>query len=137
MDSNGLPYKGSKSNTTTYLENRYRQASVIVPAFPPGWVPDVVILEGMFIVRTSLIPTMSYMTDYVQYLLARFVCPHFAAGAKEVHVVFDSPGSQLETPKEPEQIRRDRASESQCRHECISFHSNCCIPEKWQTILEC
>ena len=140
VDSNGLPYKGSKSNTTTYLENRYRQASVIVPAFPPGWVPDVVILEGMFMIQTSPIPTMSYMTDYVQYLLTRFVCPHFAAGVKEVHVVFDNPGSQSETPKEPEQMRRDRASESQtstCRHECISFHSNCCIPAKWRTILEC
>ena len=114
--------------------------SVIVPAFPPGWIPDVVILEGMFMTQTSPIPTMSYMTDYVQYLLTRFVRPHFAAGAKEVHVVFDNPGSQSETPKELEQMRRDRASESQTstsRHECITFHSNCCIPEKWRTILEC
>ena len=79
---------------------------------------------------------MSYMTDYVQYLLARFVRfvrPHFAAGAKEVHVLIDNPGSQSETPKELEQIRRDKAAESRtstCRHECISLHNNCCIPDK-------
>ena len=140
VDSNGLPYKGSKSNTTTYLEKRYKQASIIISAFPPGWVPDTIILEGMFMIQTSPIPTMSYMTDYVQYLLSRFVRPHFVAGAKEVHVLFDNPGSQSETPKELEQMRRDKASESQtstCRHECISFHSNCCIPDKWRNVLDC
>ena len=43
---------------------------------------------------------MTYMQDYVQLLLTKFVLPHFAAGVTEVHVIFDNPGALPEIPKE-------------------------------------
>ena len=42
-DCNGIPNKGSKSNTT---KKRYND--VIITRFPHGWFPDVFISEGMF-----------------------------------------------------------------------------------------
>ena len=79
---------------------------------------------------------MSCMQDYVKLLLARFVRPHFAAGVKEVHVVFDCPGSLTETPKELEQRRRDKAVESAIHH-CTAFSGDLMLPTKWRDLLEC
>jgi len=73
---------------------------------------------------------MSCMQDYVKLLLARFVRPQFAAGVKEVHVVFDCPGSLAETPKELEQRRRDKAVES-ANHHCTAFSGDLMLPTKW------
>ena len=67
---------------------------------------------------------MSYMADYVEYLLTRFVKPHFGAGCKEVHVVFDNPGSLNESPKE--QSRRDTSAKTTkpaATHECLPFRN--------------
>ena len=105
MDSEGLPYKGTKSTTTTYLERRYTNPTVISSDLPPRWIPHAVILEGMFMIQVSPLPIMSSMEEYVKLLISRFVRPHFTAGAIEVHVVFDAPGTQKESPKEIEQHR--------------------------------
>ena len=67
---------------------------VVIPSLPQGWIPDVAILEGTFIIQTPPIPTMTYMQDY----LTKFVRPHFAAGVTEVHVIVDNPGALPETP---------------------------------------
>ena len=105
---------------------------------PPGWIPDSVVLEGMFLIQTSPLPNMSSMKEYVKLLLFRFVRPHFSAGVKEVHVVFDNPGSQEETPKELEKARRDKAAEIQMStHHCMSFCSELLVPDKWRSILSC
>ena len=45
---------------------------------------------------------MSCMKEYAQWLLHQYIRPHFKAGVEEVHVVFDTPGSMPETPKELE-----------------------------------
>ena len=45
-DCNGIPNKGSKSNTTNFYQKRYND--VIITQFPHGWFPDVFISEGMF-----------------------------------------------------------------------------------------
>ena len=47
VDDKGLPYTGSKSTTTTYLQARYKTLHVVTSALPQGWVPEVAILEGM------------------------------------------------------------------------------------------
>ena len=75
MDSDGLPYKGTKSYTTTYLERRYTTPPVIVNTLPTGWLPHSVILEGMFLIQMSPLPSMNCMEDYVKLLLSRYVKP--------------------------------------------------------------
>ena len=137
MDSDGLPYKGTKSYTTTFLERRYTTPPVIVNTLPTGWIPHSVILEGMILIQMSPLPSMNCMEDYVKLLLSRYVKPHFYAGVIEVHVVFDAPGLQAESPKEIEQLRRDRKNNASTSHHCIDFCSDLLVLEKWRTILGC
>ena len=67
--------------------------------FPGGWVPDSVVLEGIFLINTSPLITHCTMKDYAKFLVRRFAVPHFAKGSKEVHIVFDSPEQNHRTPK--------------------------------------
>ncbi len=87
VGGDGLPYKGTKSNTTTCLKHRYSEPPVISDILPSGWVPDVVILEGMFLIHTPPLTTMTCMRDYVRLLLSRFIQPHFSSGANEDRLV--------------------------------------------------
>ena len=134
----GLPYKATKSSTTNYLQKRYKNSGVVINVFPAQWVPDTVILEGMFLIQTAPIPTMKYMKEYAKFLLTRFIRQHLNAGATEVHVVFDNPGSMPESPKEIEQGRRDaHSSNPPSDHTCFVMNHDMNIPDKWRTILEC
>ena len=138
MDNDGYPYKGTKSSTTTYLERIYTAPPIISNNLPPGWIPHSAILEGMFMIQLSPLPNMTCMEQYVKLLLSRFVKPHFHAGVIEVHGVFDAPGSQRESPKEIEQIRRDKnAKEKVGPHDCVEFSSDLLLPEKWRNVLSC
>lgn len=102
-------------------------------ALPTQWVPQSVILGGMFTNQVAPIPTMNHMNEYVNSLLTRFVRPHLAT---EVHVVFDTPGSMPETPKEIEQARRD-AQKSPIDHKCGDIHHQMGISNKWRNLLGC
>ncbi len=90
VDYKGFPYKSTKCSTTHYLQKRYHSANVIINTLPPQWTPDTVILEGMFMIQTPPIATMSNMHEYVKLLLYKYVKPHLRVGANEVHVVFDN-----------------------------------------------
>ena len=131
---NGLPFKSSKSSTTTFLQKRYNSTMPIMDTLPQC-IPQSVILEGMFMIQTPAIATMSTMQDYVKLLLNRYVKPHLIAGAIEVHVVFDHPGGLPETPKEIEHRRRYKEVDQQ--HNCLSFSNTSPIPIKWRTVIEC
>ena len=136
VDVYGFPYKSNKSSTTSFLQHRYKNPPPVIHTLPHGWTPDTVILEGMFLIQTPPLPTMSCMKEYVKMLLARFVLPHFVAGVTAVHVVFDCPGSLPETPKELEQRRRDKAVDTS-NHNCTQFSSDMILPCKWRSIIAC
>ena len=59
---------------------------------PCTMVPDIVILEGMFLINTSPLIIHSSMKDYARFLLKRFAIPHFIKGVIQVHILFDNPG---------------------------------------------
>lgn len=135
MDNDGYPYKGTKSSTT---KRRYTVPPIISNNLPQGWIPHSAILEGMFMIQIAPLPSMTCMEQYVKLLLSRLVKPHFSAGVIEVHVVFDAPGSQRESPKEIEQHRRDKcAKEKVGPHNCVQFSSDLLIPDKWRNVLSC
>jgi len=71
-NADGIPHKGKKSGTTTALENRYK-GQVVTNTFPPRWIPDLVILEGMFIINTTPLPSHSNMWNYTTSILALHV----------------------------------------------------------------
>lgn len=76
------------------------------------------------------------MRDYVNLLLAKYVQPHFQAGAMQVHVVFDNPGSLSITPKVIEHRRRDQ-KETSTSHKCAEMTSEEPIPLAWRELLSC
>lgn len=135
MDSNGLPYKAPKHNTTEFLQKRYHSQKMLDQSLPPQWVPDSVILEGMFMIQTTPLPSMGTLQDYARFLLNQYVRPHLRLGVKEVHVIFDSPGSMKETPKEIEQRRRDSSEKGS--HECTPIASTSAPPSNWRNLLGC
>ena len=137
IGKDGLPYKASKSTTTDFLRKRYSTIPIITQSLPYQWIPNTVILEGMFLIQTSPIPTMTFMQEYTHLLLNQYIRPHFRAGVQEVHVIFDSPGSMRETPKELEQRRRDSSAQHCENHECVHLSSTTEIPSKWRALLAC
>ncbi len=51
--SDGLPHKGNKSKATDFFSTHYKQAEVVVNHFPDSWIPDCVVLEGMFLIMAD------------------------------------------------------------------------------------
>ena len=138
IGSDGLPYKSTKSNTTEFLRKRYSSLPVITDTLPPPWTPHTAILEGMFLIQSTPLPSMSCMKEYTQWLLHQYIRPHFRAGVQEVHVVFDTPGSMPETAKELEKRRRDKELTGKVdAQECNEIQSSGGIPTKWRSVLAC
>ena len=106
-DSSGIPIKGQKSNTTKSLKTRYKDATpqVFLNTMPGMWVAECVIVEGMFMLNTTPLGSHRTFADYASFLCKRFLTPHFAKGATEVHLIFDNPGQSAETPKHFERQR--------------------------------
>ena len=133
ISKDGLPYKSTKANTMEFLRKRY--SCIVTENLPSQWAPHTAVLEGMFIIQSSPLPSMGCMREYSKWLLDQHVRPHLRAGAKEVHVVFDSPGSMRESPKELEQRRRD--SNADDTHKCTEISSTSAVPNKWRGLLGC
>ena len=106
---------------------------VILSRFPGLWVPDTVLLEGMFLINTAPLVTHAIMRDYTVFLVKRFI----AKGVKEVHIVYDRPVSNLLTPKAFEQGRRDTEHAVSSEHEHLSFSDATAVPQKWREYLHC
>jgi hypothetical protein len=104
-----LPYKGNKAVTKQFYSQRYTEPAVVMPACPPGWKPDVVILEGMNMIYSP--PNHIFHHTFLQYchhLIQLYILRHLLHDkAQEIHIVFDDPDSQLVTPKLMERFRRD------------------------------
>lgn len=51
--TDGTPTKGTKSTITNCLEKRYQQSTppVILTSLHSDWVPDTIIMEGMFLIN--------------------------------------------------------------------------------------
>ena len=109
---------------------------MILSRFPGLWVPDTVVLEGMFLINTAPLVTHATMRDYAVFLVKRFIVPHLAKGVKEVHIVYDMPACNL-TPKAFEQGRRDTEHAVSPDHEHIVFSDVATVPQKWREYLHC
>ena len=73
--------------------------------FPTAWLPDAVILEGMFMINTTPLRTHSQMSEYITFLLTRCAGWYLNAGVPEVHIAFDDPGRFKVHPKAIERAR--------------------------------
>ena len=139
-ESNGIPIKGQKSNSTKTLKARYKNASppVFLNGLPENWIPESVMVEGMFILNTSPLCSHRTFADYSNFLSKRFLTPHFNNGAREVHLIFDNPGRMEQTPKHFERKRRDLSANVVAGHVCDDITESRPIPSKWrENIINC
>ena len=135
-NEHSLPVKGQKSTITKFYESRYKESNLITHTLSSEWVPDSVIIEGMFIINTKPLTSHKTMESYGAFLIRRFVLPHFLRGSIQVHVLFDNPGQLEENPKVFEQARRDSACTS-LEHTCWIFFEEAEVPTKWNDTLKC
>ena len=54
-----------------------------------------------------------------------------------MHVIFDNPGRQPNSPKSYERSRRDTTFTLSADHRHVSFSDVCAIPSKWRDHLSC
>lgn len=129
-DHNGMPHKGQKSSTTAFFSSKYQGTNVILDAYPSGWKPDSVILEGMFMIDTTPLRIHSCMLEYVRFLMYRHVYAYICVGVKEIHIVFDDPGRFNSHPKDIERGRRDTGTLACNEHH--TFSDTMKIPKKME-----
>ena len=136
-DEDSTPTKGQKSNTINFYARRYGDKA-IQPAFPSRWHPDLVVIEGMFMINTTPLRIHSKLIEYVRHLVERYMGYYLKTGVAEVHIVFDDPGRMKKSPKAIEQTRRDAtATNIGPNHEHVTFTDDMKVPSKWREVIEC
>ena len=75
-NEHSLPVKGQKSTITQFYESRYKDSNLFTHTLSSEWVPDSVIIEGMFIINTKPL-TSQTIDNYGAFLISRFILPHF------------------------------------------------------------
>lgn len=109
-NSDGTPYKGQKAKALTYWKTNQPDCFITQPI---NQIPnlDYVILEGMFIINTTPLPSCFNFQLYAEFLFKKWLLPlfrHRAQPVKEVHVVFDCQEKDPTYIKICEQNRRDQ-----------------------------
>ena len=125
---------------TKALDNYYENAPVqaFLPAFPPTWNSQCVLMEGIFLINVSPLGTHYTFGDYATFLMKRHLIPHFSRGIFEVHLIFDSPGRLKATPKYFESITCYQIAIVMAGHTCDNFGIATKLPLKWrENVLNC
>ena len=135
-DIDGKSTTGQKSLATGFYQTRYKETPFIFNAFPDNWIPNSVIIDGMFLINTRPLGCHKTMADYGAFLLKRFVSPYLRKGTKEVHILFDDPGRQQDNPKKFEQARRDCDAQAS-DHLCMVFFDDAEVPTNWRQTVNC
>ena len=118
-----------------FYRNRYE--NLFVNSLPADWLPDIVILEGMFIINTVPLRIHSKLSEYVVFLIRRYIAWYIRSGAMEIHLVFDDPSRLGEHPKCIERSRRDGNTCSTDDHDHLTFTDDMKIPKKWTEKVNC
>ena len=98
-DHEGNPIKGQK---TRARNTRYKNNAPITLEFPAGWKVECSIVEGMFMINSAPLGSHCKFGEY-NFLIKCYIIPHFSRGTKEVHVIFNNPGSMDNIPNYFEQ----------------------------------
>ena len=125
-DEHGFPYNSTKSSWTENL------AELQLP-LPQEWVPEIVIIDAMFLINTKPLRRTKTIAHYGQQ---RFALKYYQAGVSEVHLIFDEPGRQAFNPKVFEHSKRDQKSISKI-HEHVTFTPDAATPSTWRDYIEC
>ena len=136
--SDGNPVERNKANSTKVYANRYEHAHppVLRTSIPSGWAPTSVIMEGMFLINITPWSAHKCIRDYADFLLGQHTLCYFRKGAAEVHLPFDDPECQVQSPKYFERQHRDQTNKVSEDHCCQEFTADMIIPPKWREYFE-
>ena len=76
----GRPVKEAKSNTTKVqklYENVIPPPPFVSISLKPRWIPDTVVMEGMFLINITPWSAHQNIGDYVDFLIKQHILPHF------------------------------------------------------------
>ena len=135
VDANNKPTKGQKSFITQHLAARY--TTIINKSLPDQWTPELVVIDGMFLVHVKPFGSKTTFADYVRLLLRRFVQPHFKKGTKEVHILFDKSQQSNFNPKQWEQETRDEGQKQNTHIHIHDIHNSTKVPSNWKDFIGC
>lgn len=65
-DLNGIPHKGNKSKWTEKLNTRYESMSAFLTVLE--WVPEVTIIDAMFMINTNPLCQQKTLSHYAEFL---------------------------------------------------------------------
>ena len=98
----------------------------------------MVVMEGMFLINIKPWIGRKNLGEYADFLLKQHIHPYFRSGSHEVHLLFDDPHSQAQSPKFFERQHRNESNPVPEGHECRQFSSDMGIPPKWrEDVLNC
>ena len=109
-------------------------------SIPDGWTPELVVLDGMFLVHVKPFGTNNTFKDYSMLLLRRFVQPHFKGGANEVHIIFDKTSQTDFNPKQWEQQERDSSQDNSTTTLHVhlpTISDEITVPSNWKGFIAC
>ena len=126
-DEDGNPHKGSKRIWSEKLESRYQ--SIHLPVFikTVPWLPQVDIVDAMFLVNTRPLRRTKTIEEYAILLFNRFILEHYKAGVREVHLIFDKPSKQAFNPKQFEHAKRYLSKKTSCKTLSAEHVSSQCL----------
>ena len=139
-DEEGYPHKASKSKWTDKLRSRYQSTECppVTRSLPSAWMPQVTIIDAMFLINTKPLRKTKTIAEYAQFLFNRYALEQYQSGVSQVHLVFDKPGQQKFNPKQFQHTKRDKRGSSECtQHEHITFSPQTATPSGWQQYLQC
>ena len=135
VDVNNKPTKGQKSFITKNLTARY--ATIISKSLPDKWNPELVVLDGMFLIHVKPLGRSTNFVEYARLLLRRFVQPHFCRGSKEVHMLFDKQPQTGFNPKQWEQEERDTNHVKNIHTHTLDISDTTEVPSNWNEFIAC
>ena len=133
VDIHNMPTKGQKSYITKNLAARY--STILDKSLPDQWIPELAVIDGMFLIHVKPFGRDTHFKEYVRLLLRRFIQPHFKQGTREVHVLFDKPPQSNFNPKQWEQEKRDMQQTTSTHIHDISDTTR--VPSNWKEFIAC
>ena len=124
-----------QSRNTKNVMKRHTHQSLLLPYLLTGTLMQLSWKECFY---NTMECSQKNIGEYADFLLRQHILMHYRNGVLEVHLIFDDPGSQTQSPKYFQRLHRDQANPISEDHCCTVFTPDVVIPLKWrENVLNC